>query len=86
MLANRKLARHVADAGFGELRRQLTYKTTWNGGRLHVADRWYPSSKTCSGCQTVKPKRAPRSARKSSGGERTPPLVSRSWPVKLGAA
>ena len=48
MLANRKLARHIADAGFAEIRRQLAYKTTWNGGRLLVADRWYPSSKTCS--------------------------------------
>ena len=34
------------------------YKTTWNGGRLVVADRWYPSSKTCSGCGTVKAKLA----------------------------
>jgi len=58
MLANRRLARHIADAGFGELRRQLTYKTGWGGGRLLVADRWYPSSKTCSGCGTVKTKLA----------------------------
>jgi putative transposase len=58
MLANRKLARHIADAGFAEIRRQLVYKTTWNGGRLLVADRWYPSSKTCSGCGTVKTKLA----------------------------
>jgi putative transposase len=58
MLANRRLARHIADAGFGELRRQLGYKTVWNGGRLVVADRWYPSSKTCSGCGTVKTKLA----------------------------
>ena len=58
MLANRRLARHIADAGFAELRRQLAYKTTWNGGRLIVADRWYPSSKTCSGCGAVKTKLA----------------------------
>ena len=56
MLANRRLARHIADAGFAEIRRQLTYKTQWNGGRLVVADRWYPSSKTCSGCGAVKTK------------------------------
>lgn len=56
MLKNRKLARHLADAGFAEIRRQLAYKTTWNGGRLEVADRWFPSSKTCSACQMVKPK------------------------------
>ncbi|MFG1951966.1 zinc ribbon domain-containing protein [Micromonospora sp. NPDC048830] len=58
MLANRRLARHIADAGFAELRRQLTYKTGWNGGRLIVAGRWYPSSKTCSGCGAVKAKLA----------------------------
>ena len=58
MLANRRLARHIADAGFAELHRQLRYKTAWNGGRLVVADRWYPSSKTCSGCGTVKTKLA----------------------------
>jgi putative transposase len=58
MLSNRRLARHIADAGFAEIRRQLTYKTQWNGGRLIVADRWYPSSKTCSGCGTVKTKLA----------------------------
>ncbi|MEU5942611.1 RNA-guided endonuclease TnpB family protein, partial [Micromonospora sp. NPDC047548] len=56
MLTNRRLARHIADAGFGELRRQLAYKAVWNGGRLVVADRWYPSSKTCSGCGAVKTK------------------------------
>ncbi|MFI6263801.1 IS607 family element RNA-guided endonuclease TnpB [Micromonospora sp. NPDC051006] len=58
MLANRRLARSIVDAGFAELRRQLTYKTGWNGGRLVVADRWHPSSKTCSGCGAVKAKLA----------------------------
>ncbi|GIJ27463.1 hypothetical protein Vqi01_26250 [Micromonospora qiuiae] len=58
MLRNRRLARHIADAGFGEIRRQLTYKAQWNGGQLIVADRWYPSSKTCSGCGAVKTKLA----------------------------
>jgi putative transposase len=56
MLRNRRLARHIADAGFGEIRRQLSYKTTWNGGQLVVADRWFPSSKKCSACGAVKPK------------------------------
>ncbi|WP_088962708.1 RNA-guided endonuclease TnpB family protein [Micromonospora purpureochromogenes] len=58
MLRNRRLARHIADAGFAELRRQLGYKTQWSGGRLLVADRWYPSSKTCSDCGAVKAKLA----------------------------
>jgi putative transposase len=55
MLANRRLARAVADQGFGQARRMLGYKTTWNGGRFVVADRWYPSSKTCSACGWRKP-------------------------------
>lgn len=54
MLRNRKLARHISDAGFGELRRQLEYKSAWYGTELVVADRWFPSSKTCSGCGVVK--------------------------------
>ncbi|MCY1143700.1 IS607 family element RNA-guided endonuclease TnpB [Actinoplanes sp. Pm04-4] len=56
ILRNRRLARRIADAGLGEIRRQLAYKTQWNGGRLLVADRWYPSSKTCSSCGAVKTK------------------------------
>ncbi|TDO58102.1 IS605 OrfB family transposase [Kribbella sp. VKM Ac-2571] len=56
MLKNRRLARRIGDAGFGEIRRQLAYKIEWNGGRLIVADRWFPSSKTCSGCGVVKAK------------------------------
>jgi putative transposase len=56
LVANRRLARAIADQGFGAARRMLAYKTTWYGGRLIVADRWYPSSKTCSGCGMVKAK------------------------------
>jgi nickel superoxide dismutase len=56
MLRNRRLARHLADAAFGRIRRQLGYKTTWHGGRLVLADRFYPSSKMCSGCGAVKAK------------------------------
>jgi putative transposase len=55
MLANRRLARAVADQGFGTARRMLSYKAAWNGGRLLIADRWYPSSKTCSACGWRKP-------------------------------
>jgi len=56
MLRNRRLASALSDAAPATLRRHLGYKTGWYGSTLHVADRWYPSSKTCSGCQTVKPK------------------------------
>lgn len=44
------LNRAILDAGFGEFRRQLEYKTTWYGSQLRLLDRWWPSSKTCSGC------------------------------------
>jgi putative transposase len=50
MTQNRCLARVVSDMGFGELRRQLEYKAALRGGRVVVADRWYPSSKMCSNC------------------------------------
>jgi putative transposase len=56
MLSNRRLARVVADAGFGEIRRLLRYKAVWYGATLVVADLFYPSSKTCSGCGAVKVK------------------------------
>jgi putative transposase len=54
----RGLNRAIADAALAELRRQLGYKTIWNGSRLVVADRWYPSSKICSACGAVKAKLA----------------------------
>jgi putative transposase len=53
MLKNRKLARAIADMGFYEFRRQLEYKAERRGGRVFVADRWYPSSKMCSQCRHV---------------------------------
>lgn len=56
MVANRDLARVLSDAGLADLRRQLTYKTSWYGSRLVVADPFYPSSKMCSACGRVKSK------------------------------
>jgi putative transposase len=56
MLHNRRLARAVADTGLAELRRQLGYKTIWYGATLVMADRFFPSSKTCSACGWVKAK------------------------------
>jgi putative transposase len=58
LVRNRHLARAIADQGFGQARRMLGYKTTWNGGALVIADRWFPSSKTCSSCGAVKAKLA----------------------------
>ena len=56
MVKNHRLAKAVSDAAFGEFRRQLEYKTARTGAALHVVDRWYPSSKTCSSCGAVKAK------------------------------
>jgi putative transposase len=57
LMRNRRLARHVADVGWGTILAQLAYKTSWSEGSLLVAaDRFYPSSKTCSGCGTVRAK------------------------------
>jgi putative transposase len=54
MVKNHSLAKHISDAAFSEFVRQLEYKTKWYGSTLVKADRFYPSSKTCSRCGTVK--------------------------------
>ena len=54
----RHLARAISDQGFAAAVRMLGYKTTWNGGQLIRAGRFYPSSKTCSACGAVKAKLA----------------------------
>lgn len=54
MLKNHKLAKSLADASFGEIRRQLEYKAEWYGSEILVADRFYPSSKMCSSCGLIK--------------------------------
>lgn len=53
MVKNRRLSRAISDMGFFEFRRQLDYKAVMRGGIVVVADRWYPSSKTCSVCGNV---------------------------------
>jgi putative transposase len=52
----RGLNRAFGDAGLGQLRRQLDYKTGWCGARTVKAGRWFPSSKLCSGCGVAKAK------------------------------
>jgi len=54
MMKNHNLAKSVADASFGEIRRLLDYKCDWGDIELAVADRWFPSSKTCSSCGNKK--------------------------------
>ncbi len=51
MMANRHLARAIADMSFFEFRRQLEYKAAMRGGQVVVADRFFASSQTCSACR-----------------------------------
>jgi putative transposase len=53
MLANHKLAKHIADGGFYEFKRQLRYKADVTGAKIVMAGAFFPSSKTCSGCGAV---------------------------------
>jgi len=54
LIRNRHLARAIGDAGWAELARQLAYKQAWHGGQIMIADRWFPSTRTCSRCGLVK--------------------------------
>lgn len=54
MMKNHKLAGAVADASFYEIKRQIQYKTAWYGGSIIEVDRYFPSSKLCSACGTIK--------------------------------
>lgn len=50
LIRNPKLSKAIADAGWGELVRQIQYKGEWAGRQVVQIDRWYPSSKRCSCC------------------------------------
>jgi len=54
MVRNRHLAKSISDAAMGELVRQILYKAKWHDVEVRVADRYFPSSKTCSGCGEVR--------------------------------
>jgi putative transposase len=54
MMKNHKLAKSVGDVSFYEFKRQLEYKTMWYGKQLSKIDKWFPSSKLCSGCGNKK--------------------------------
>jgi putative transposase len=54
MMKNHCLARALSDASLSEIHRQLKYKAKWYGVEIVEADRFYPSSKTCSCCGNVK--------------------------------
>ena len=53
LMANHKLAKAIADCGWGELVRQLEYKCDWHGRILVKIDRFFPSSKRCNPCGYV---------------------------------
>jgi putative transposase len=56
LLKNGRLARAVSDASWTELRSMLEYKCAWHGRELVVIDQWFPSSKLCGSCGTVRGK------------------------------
>lgn len=53
MLKNRKLSKAIQEQAFHEFKRQMEYKCAWNGVKFILADRFYPSSKTCNRCGNV---------------------------------
>lgn len=50
MVKNHKLAKSIQEQTFREFKRQMEYKCKWNGIKFITADRYFPSSKTCSEC------------------------------------
>lgn len=54
MMKNRHLSKAVQQQNLYEFRRQIEYKSVWNDIEVVAADRWFPSSKLCSRCGTVK--------------------------------
>lgn len=54
MVKNKHLSKAIMDVGFAEIRRQIEYKVRRYSGKVIIADRFYPSSKTCSNCGYVK--------------------------------
>lgn len=56
MMSNHKLALSMSNCGFGMIRQFLEYKCARYGTLLLKVNRWFPSSKMCSGCGHVKEK------------------------------
>lgn len=70
MAKNKRLAGSILDASPMEIRRQIEYKVAMRGGRVVIADRWFPSSKACSACGAIADKM---------------PLSVRAWTCPCGA-
>ena len=54
MMKNKHLSQAVQQQGFGEFRRQIEYKSSWNNIPVIIADRFFPSSKLCICCGAIK--------------------------------
>ncbi|MFY0516359.1 RNA-guided endonuclease InsQ/TnpB family protein [Lysinibacillus sp. UGB7] len=54
MMKNKHLSKAIQQQLFYEFRRQIEYKSKWNHIPFILADRWFPSSKLCSGCGDIK--------------------------------
>ena len=54
LMKNRHLSKAIAEQYFYEFKRQILYKCEFNGIKFVEADKWYPSSKTCSKCGAIK--------------------------------
>jgi putative transposase len=56
MMKNKHLSKSIAQQGLFEFKIMIQYKSKKYGIEFIEADKWYPSSKTCSACGVVKPK------------------------------
>ena len=54
MMKNRHLSKAVASQKFYEFKTKLEAKCKENGIELRIVDRWFPSSKTCHCCKSIK--------------------------------
>jgi len=54
MMKNRHLSKAIGECSFYEFRRQIEYKAEQYGIEVILADRFYPSSKTCCKCGQIK--------------------------------
>ena len=54
MMKNRHLSKAIAEQSFSAFTELLKYKCEAQGIEFVKADRWFPSSKTCSGCGNIK--------------------------------